>query len=72
MSVWKKQKPEKTYKVICPTCEKWHEIDLKTYNQFGPDCECMKCIDWKHIQFMRNNKAGIKTCVKGCKCGFGG
>ena len=55
----------------CPDCGKHHQIDQMTFNQFGVDCWCIRCVDWAHVKFMKNNKAGIKTCVKGCRCGFG-
>lgn len=72
MVTWKKQKPEKKFRVTCPECYKIHEIDLATFNLFGYDCECMNCVDWKHVQFMRKNgkKMGL-SCVKNCRCGFG-
>ena len=40
----------------------------------GPDAVCDKCVDRKHVRFMQKMaRRGIKmSCVKGCKCGFGG
>jgi hypothetical protein len=40
----------------------------------GPDAVCGKCIDRKHVKFMQTmHRRGIKmSCVKGCRCGFGG
>jgi hypothetical protein len=61
----------------CPTCSKhsksrFHQIDQKTFEMFGRDCQCMKCIDHDHIRFMQTTGKRLKmSCVKGCSCGFG-
>jgi hypothetical protein len=47
----------------CPTCEKNHTVDATTLERFGPDAECMPCIDRKHVKFMRTTGAKLKlTC----------
>ncbi len=70
MMIQTQQQVTKT--ATCTDCGKTHQVDHKTFDTFGVDCMCMKCVDWNHVNFMHRNKAGIKTCTKGCRCGFGG
>jgi hypothetical protein len=55
----------------CAGCGRHHTITQNLFAMFGVDCLCLRCVDWKHVKFMKTNKAGIKSCVKGCRCGFG-
>jgi len=66
------QKPAKR-QAVCPDCQRDHLIDQEEYNLFGHDCYCLKCVDWGHVRFMQQFAKDQKlSCVKGCRCGFGG
>lgn len=60
------------FKARCPHCGAFHFVDAKTWAMFGVDTECMTCVDWNHVDFMKRSakRLGL-TCVAGCKCGFG-
>jgi hypothetical protein len=67
----------KTYTAECPTCSKhsrgrFHEIDARTFEHFGRDALCVRCLDDAHVKFMRTTgkRLGL-SCHKGCPCGFG-
>ena len=61
-----------THATLCPTCDKPHTVDARTAAMFGPDVECMPCVDKAHLAFMKKHGKRMKlSCVKGCPCGFG-
>jgi hypothetical protein len=69
---------DRKYQAICPGCSKHsrskglHEVDARTYQLFGRDAYCMKCVDQDHLRFMATTgkRLGL-SCVKGCPCGRG-
>lgn len=61
-----------TRTATCGHCGKRHQITQQDFNAFGPDAQCIPCVDRKHNIFMaKNAKRFGMTCVKGCRCGFG-
>lgn len=59
-------------KMTCINCKKTFDADESTVNEFGTEIECMKCVDWKHVDFMAEFGRKLKmSCVKNCRCGFG-
>lgn len=56
----------------CPGCGRLHQITQRDFDLFGPDCWCIKCTDWKHVDFMHTIGRELNlTCVPGCRCGRG-
>jgi len=56
----------------CWKCRK-DQVSQTAIDADGIDAVCDKCIERKHIYFMKHHakKAGITSCVKNCACGFG-
>ena len=60
------------YPATCPHCGRLHQITARDNEMFGPDAVCIKCCDWKHVEYMQKNARRFKmTCTPGCRCGFG-
>lgn len=58
-----------TKNATCASCGRLHQVDIETFNLFGVDCHCMQCVQWGHIDFMRDKgtEQGL-SCIKGCRC----
>jgi len=64
--------PFTSVNLTCGTCNKPHTATRQEVAEWGHEMDCMKCIDWAHIDWMRTTgkKLGM-SCVKNCRCGAG-